>query len=142
MKVVIDTNQLVRLAARGPESPLAQHWSARHFNLLISLSTLTELRTVLARPEMQDYVSPILVAPFLDLIETRAIIAQPDLAAPKCRDPKDSALIATAVGGRADFLVTADPDLLDDPDLQRALAERNVRVVTVAEFLAHLETPS
>lgn len=142
MKVVIDTNELLRMAARGPQSPLAQHWSARRFDLLISLSTLTELRTVLARPETQDYVSPTLAAPFLGLIENRAIVAQPDLAAPTCRDPKDNALIATAVGGRADFLVTADPDLLDDPDLRRALAEKNVRVVTAAEFLAHLETSS
>lgn len=143
MRVVIDTNHLLRMAAAGERSPLMRHWRRQQtFDLLISLSTLTELRVVLARPETQKYVKLPVGEGFTALIEHEAIRVEPDLAAPTCRDPKDNALIAAAVGGRADFLVTADLDLLDDSDLRRALVERNVRVVTAAEFLASLETSS
>ena len=64
---------------------------------------------------------------------------QPDLGAPKCRDAQDSALIATAVGGRADYLVTADLDILDDAALRDALLLRGVQVSRAAEFVAVLE---
>ena len=137
-RTVIDTNELLRMAAGGERSQLAQHWRNRRLELLVSLSTLTELRTVLARPDIQRYFDPVVADEFLSLLERHATVVQPDLSAPACRDPGDTALIATAVGGRADFLVSADPDLLDDPDLIHALAKRGIRVVRAAEFLAHL----
>ncbi len=46
-----------------------------------------------------------------------------------CRDPKDDYLLAYAVVGRADYLVTGDKDLLDLKIIQ------GVRIVTVGEFL-------
>jgi putative PIN family toxin of toxin-antitoxin system len=138
MRAVIDTNGLLRMAAGGSRSQLAQLWRARRYDLLMSLSTLTELRTVLARPALQAYVPPAIGDQFLGLVETRAVFVQPNLAAPTCRDPQDSALIATAVGGRAAYLVSADPDILDDLSLGAALAERGVRVTTAAGFLSIL----
>jgi predicted nucleic acid-binding protein len=56
MRVVVDTNALLRMAAGGERSRLALHWRDRRIDLLMSLSTQTELRTVLARPEIQEYV--------------------------------------------------------------------------------------
>ena len=58
MRVVVDTNELLRMAAGGSLSRLAQRWRDRQYDLLMSLSTLTELRTVLARPEIQEYILP------------------------------------------------------------------------------------
>ncbi len=113
MRVVVDTNHLLRMAVGGEQSPLLWHWRRQTFDLLISLSTLTELGVVLTRPGIQKYVRPSVAAAFLKLVEREAIHVQPDLAAPTCRDPKDKALIAAAVGGQADFLVTSDPDLLE-----------------------------
>jgi predicted nucleic acid-binding protein len=71
-------------------------------------------------------------------VASRAIFVQPDLAAPTCRDPQDSAIIATAVGGRADYLVSADHDILDDPQLRETLAESGVQIATAAQFLSVL----
>ncbi len=138
MRAVIDTNTLLRLATGGQRSLLFRHWRARRFELLMSLATLTELRTVLARPDVQRYVPEPLGTAFAALVEQRAILVQPDLSAPTCRDPQDSALIATAVGGRADYLVTTDPDLLDDPGLIEALAGRGVRLLRPPVFLTQL----
>ena len=74
-------------------------------------------------------------AAFIQLLEKRAVFVQPDLTAPTCRDPKDTALIATAVGGRVDFLVTSDKDLLDDLILKEALLLHGIRVLPPHEFL-------
>ena len=140
IRAVIDTNELLRMAAGGARSQVAEAWHQKHFELIMSLGTLTELRTVLSRPAIQRYVGPTVAEQFLSLIEQRASFAQPNLAAPTCRDPGDAALIATAVGGRVDYLVTADLDLLDDPSLIVDLANRGVRVVHASDFLSHLQT--
>lgn len=137
-RAILDTNLLLRMAAGGERSLLLHRWQARHFDLIMSLATLTELRVVLARPEIQRYVPTLVGAQFLALIEQRAIFVQPDLSAPTCRDPQDTALLATAVGGQANFLATADPDLLDDPKLISDLAARNIKVVRADEFLENL----
>lgn len=52
------------------------------------------------------------------------------------RDPKDVHILAAALNGGADYLVTGDDDLLEhqnDPRLG------TLRIVTVARFLAILE---
>ena len=139
-RVVIDTNELLRMAAGGDRSQLLQSWHNHQFDLLMSLSTLTELRTVLSRANIQKYVPATVGDQFLDLVEASANFVQPDLSAPTCRDPGDSALIATAVGGQANYLISADPDLLDDSQLQAALAERGVHVIPAAQFVHILET--
>jgi predicted nucleic acid-binding protein len=45
-------------------------------------------------------------------------------------------VIATAVAAQAEFIVTADQDLLDDNMLRQNLAEYNLRVLWPIEFLA------
>jgi putative PIN family toxin of toxin-antitoxin system len=49
-----------------------------------------------------------------------------------CRDPKDDYLIATAIAGDADFIVSCDKDLTDLGSHGR------VRIVTAGEFLTEL----
>jgi uncharacterized protein len=142
IRATLDTNILLRMAAGGARSRLHQLWYAQRFDLLMSLATLTEFRTVAAYPQVQQYVPLSISRAFDDLLMARAVLVQPDLTAPTCRDPQDTALIATAVGGQADFLVTADADLLDDSNLIDALAQRNVQVVRTAEFIAAIDPRS
>jgi putative PIN family toxin of toxin-antitoxin system len=140
MRVVVDTNELLRMAAGGERSKFAQHWRHHRFDMLMSLSTLTELRTVLSRSKVQRYIPANVGDAFLGLVESRASFVQPDLSAPTCRDPQDSALIATAVGGQAEYLVSADPDILDDEVLREALVQRGVHIIRATEFLQILES--
>ena len=51
------------------------------------------------------------------------------------RDPKDVPVIAAAVAGRADAIVTGDRDLLDDDELRAWLSERGVAVLTPAQLV-------
>lgn len=134
LRVVFDTNVLLRMAAGAERSPLNRAWQQQQFVLLQSLTTLVEFRTVAMRPQVQRYLPAIVSQAFLVLLETASEIVQPDLRAPTCRDPKDTGLIATAVGGQADYLVTADRDLLDDPALIQALTQVGVRVIAPQSF--------
>lgn len=136
IRATLDTNILLRMATGGAGSQLNQLWHAHKFDLLLSLATLTEFRTVAAYPQVQQYVPLSISRAFDDLLVARAVLVQPDLTSLTCRDPQDTALIATAVGGQADFLITADHDLLDDPNLIDALVQRHVKVVRAAEFIA------
>jgi putative PIN family toxin of toxin-antitoxin system len=51
------------------------------------------------------------------------------------RDPRDAPVVAAAVAGRADAIVTGDADLLDDESLMSSLRERGIQVLTPAEFV-------
>jgi predicted nucleic acid-binding protein len=54
------------------------------------------------------------------------------------RDPGDAPVIAAAIRGRADAIVTGDADLLREQDLLAWLAERGVEVLSPAVFLERL----
>jgi uncharacterized protein len=54
------------------------------------------------------------------------------------RDPKDVPVVAAAVAGRADVIVTGDRDLLDDAELRAWLLERGVEVLSPAELVERL----
>ena len=56
-----------------------------------------------------------------------------------CRDPNDDGVIEAALRGGAAYLVTGDKDLAEER-IRELLALAGVRVVTVAKFLAELET--
>jgi len=58
------------------------------------------------------------------------------LSAPVCRDPDDDAILATAIAGRADLLVTGDKDLLVIGSYQ------GISIVTPADCLARLREPT
>jgi putative PIN family toxin of toxin-antitoxin system len=54
------------------------------------------------------------------------------------RDPDDAAVVAAAVAGRAEAIVTGDRDLLDDPELHAWLRERGIQVETPSSLVARL----
>lgn len=51
------------------------------------------------------------------------------------RDPSDAPVVASAVAGSAEAIVTGDRDLLDDGALREWLSDHGVRVLTAAELL-------
>jgi predicted nucleic acid-binding protein len=71
----------------------------------------------------------ILLAPLLPSVEVSL-----DL-----RDPDDAPVVASAVAGRADAIVTGDKDLLDDQELRIWLGERGVELFSVGELLDLLD---
>jgi putative PIN family toxin of toxin-antitoxin system len=137
-KAVIDTNEGIRAAARD-SNPVRQALTQEKFEWVTSEPLLTELAEVASRPRMQKYLPPERAGAFIRLLRRIAIIVKPAEDTPACRDPDDAPLIGTAIAGQSNYLVTSDSDLLDDPALQEALANRGTLVVTATRFLSEIE---
>ena len=111
MRVCLDTNVLVAaFATRGLCADVLRTVPAEH-DLVIGDVILAELRRVLSTkfkvpPDRRDAIDAVF-APF-------PLLPKPDRPATTAiRDPADRWVVATAVAGNADVLVTGDRDLLD-----------------------------
>jgi putative PIN family toxin of toxin-antitoxin system len=111
VRVFFDTNVLVSaFASRGICADLLRHVLVEH-DLVTGEIVLTELkRTLLKRIK----VPPKVVAEVEDLLRDHEVVAKPrrhlDLG---LRDPDDEWIVASAVAGKADALVTGDRDILE-----------------------------
>jgi len=140
IKAVIDTNLFISavMSAHGSPHRVLRALQDRTFLLVLSGQQLAELREVFTRPRLiarftlpQEQVDALFV-----LFETDAEIVHLVGSLPlHVRDPKDDRILATAIDGHADYLVTGDNDLLVLAGDQRL---GSLRIVTAAEFLAAL----
>ncbi len=137
-RIVIDTNQLIKMAAAEERSPLFTAWGNQKFMVVMSIELLTEFESVTARPSIARFLPSGRRKRFVALLHERAIFTTLTLNAPRCRDPKDDMVIATAIAGQAEFIITADSDLLNDTFLHQSLAQYNLRVVWPLDFLIKL----
>jgi putative PIN family toxin of toxin-antitoxin system len=110
MRLVLDTNVLIAaLIARGVCADLLEHCVLGH-TIVTSAVILTELRENLVgkfKYTTQEADEAV------DLLQSQSEIVTPeDLEQPVCRDPDDDQILGTAVGGKAECIVTGDKDLL------------------------------
>ena len=138
MRVVIDTNVLVSaLMSRGtPPQRITEHWYARRFEVVTSDVQIAELADVLSREHLQKYLRPGEADLLIEVLErqTRRAVNLPELDLSP--DPDDNLILATAVAGGADYLVTGDKrDLLSLDDTA------GIPVVTARDFLTLLDAP-
>ena len=110
MKVFLDTNVLISaFAARGLCADLMRLLLAEH-EVLTGEVNLTELRRIL----VQRFKAPKAQADLVeDLLRDQSVVPKPSvLLSLKVRDPDDAWVLASAVSGGAELLVTGDQDLL------------------------------
>lgn len=110
MRVVLDTNVLIAaFIARGVCSDLLEHCVRRH-TLVTSDFILTEFRgTLTSKFKFTDDEAGSAAA----LLLSRMDMVKPNaLPAPVCRDRDDDTVLATAMTGNCDCIVTGDKDLL------------------------------
>lgn len=111
MRVFLDTNVLVSaFASRGLCADVVRHILAEH-ELLTGEVNIVELRRVL-RDRIK--VPPPTIAAIEQLLRDQVIVPKP--AEPHqlpIRDADDKWVLASAVAGDADVLVTGDADLLE-----------------------------
>ncbi len=140
LRVVIDINVFVSSVIRRSSRLLAE-WQRGTFLLLISQVQLEELEDVLRREEIYARYN-IPQEEREELIEllrvnTRRIPISQQLPV-HVRDPEDEMILATALAGDADYIITRDDDLLvlnQHPNLPASL-----QIVGIEEFLAQLGT--
>ena len=111
MRVFLDTNVLAAaFATRGVCADLVRYLLAEH-EVIAGDVVLDELRKVLAR---RFKLPAGTIQEILDLLRTLEVVAKPEAPTSiPVRDADDAWVLASAIAGRADVLVTGDRDLLD-----------------------------
>ena len=119
MRIVLDTNQLVRALARPPDlATFVMAWAAGRFKVVCSAELLDEYEQVLSQAYIHMLIYPESLRAFRNYLVDMIELVQLDPFASICRDPSDDKVIATAIQGQADFLLTADEDILAHEVLQ------------------------
>ena len=138
IRAVVDANTLISriIPPLGAPAQIMHHWRRGDLLLLTSPALLDELRRVLEYPRIAERLGwpEEQRRQFVESFETLTLTTPGMLRLPGVtRDPKDDPVVACAVEGEAEFIVSGDRDLLVLGTYQQ------VRVVTPREFLALLE---
>jgi len=141
MRAVVDTNELLRMAAALDRSQMFTAWMNRRFELVMSDALFSEFQQVCARPFARRMLRVVYLRRFVESLRDRSIWVVPadDPDMPHCRDAKDDMVIATAIATRADFIVTNDGDLHELPLAVRLRDEYGIRVVWPQEFMKAIQ---
>jgi putative PIN family toxin of toxin-antitoxin system len=139
MRVLLDTNILVSylLLPRGPIQTVVDAAISGAYELLMPEELLDELtQTIAARDSLRNRIPSDLLIEFINelkIISTEIPIIDVEIQ-PITKDPKDDFLLAYALAGEADILVSGDDDLLV---LGRV---DNLSFLSPADFARLLET--
>jgi hypothetical protein len=132
VRLVIDTNILI--SALLVEASLSAHlivlWRQGRFDLLTSAAQLDELMRVTRYPKIRERLAPALAGRLINELRDIAIVLKNLPTVTVCQDHYDNYLLAMAVAGAADFLVTGDKR-----DLLGLKLYEGAKIMTVRDFL-------
>ena len=135
MLVVLDTGILIAalITKDSPPGQIYQAWRKRKFELITSEWQLSELRRVSRYPKLRRYLIPSEAGNMINGLRYQAVVLTDLPTMDVSQDPDDNPVLAMAVAGAADFLVSGDKrDLL-------ALGHvDNTEIVTARDFLNKL----
>lgn len=138
IRIVLDTNLLVSylITHRPPIATLVDEHLAREDVVLVTApALLEELDRVLRYPKLQRYYTDEERTRFVALVAALSEVVELPEPIPRiCRDPDDDRVIACAVVGQADAIVSGDQDLLA---LERV---GDIPILTAANVLAFVES--
>ncbi len=135
MRVVLDTNVLFSalISPHGAPDAIYRAWRSARFELVTSQMQLDEIRRASRYPKFQTVLQPAQVGTMVNNLQ-RAVILEHLTNEVEADDPDDAFLLAMALAGDADYLVTGDrrAGLLQRGHIQRT------RIVTPAVFCAEM----
>ncbi|MXY40610.1 MAG: putative toxin-antitoxin system toxin component, PIN family [Rhodospirillaceae bacterium] len=110
MRVVLDTNILIgALITRDtPPDRLYRAWLRGEIELVTSTAQLVEIADVIARPRLQRFLDPDEAGAIIANIGARALVLDAPPAANLSPDPDDNPILAAAIAGKADLIVSGD----------------------------------
>jgi len=137
-RIVVDTNVLLSgiFFEKGNEAQVLKLILGDRVGLLASLETLEELRETLTRPKFHLMSSESLTI-FQIILGKSEVILNINEAEVKCRDRDDQKFLDCAHTGRADYLVTGDPDLLDIRQVGPTRILRAAQLIRDLKALSH-----
>lgn len=133
LRAVLDANVYASAYVRpeGPPGQIVERFLPEAaFDVILSTAVVDEVLRALAYPKVRKSarakVEPELW--FEDIVMLAEFVTDRHIGVVS-RDPDDDKYIAAAIEGRASFVVSGDPDLLDIKELQ------GVRIVSPRAFL-------
>ncbi len=140
LRVVIDTNIWIRVLLRGRITlPILEAFNQNKFQLVMSQYLFDELHEVWNRPRLYKRIDYRQAIQLEAQLKYRADWFEVVTVPPHCRDPKDLPVLATAIDGSADIIVSGDDDLRADDLLRAMMATQGVQLLGVTSFLRRLE---
>ena len=135
MRVVLDTGVLIAalITSDTPPDLVYQAWRKKRFELVTSEWQLAEFRRVSRHPKLRRFLRPSEAGNLVNGLRHRALVIKRLPEVELSPDPNDNPLLATALAGKADFLVTGDKRGL----LALKKVERT-RILTARQFLKTL----
>ena len=138
-RLVVDTNLWIRALLGGPITlPVLEAWRAGKFTVLISQPLLDELEAVSQRPRLSQRIDSVQARALVEQLHWRGQWVEATAVPPRCRDPKDHPVLATAISGQADAIVSGDGDLRADDELRQQMLKLGVKIWGVETLLAEL----
>lgn len=137
-RVVLDTNLFVSslLVRQGRPAQVLAAWRERRFVLVTSPAIIAEVRSTLTYPPIRRKyrLTADLIDGLVGLLEHDALIVPgtADVSGAIAEDPGDEIILACALDGRADCIVSGDRHLLDLGTYQ------GIAILTPHEFLVRL----
>ncbi len=110
MRILLDTNIIVAgfLSPKGPPGRLVRAWLQGRFELVTSQQQLDELARVLAYEHLRSRIDPVQAQEFLENVDVLAVMATDLPTIELSPDPADNVILATAVAGQAELVVSGD----------------------------------
>ena len=135
MRIVLDTNILVSALISGEGTPgqVLARLRRERITLVTSRFQIDELRDVLAREKLKPYIRPEEADDLIFHLEAVAMVVAelPDVNLSP--DPKDNPILATALTGQADMVVSGDKG-----DMLALRRIEGIPIVTAYEALERL----
>ena len=136
MRVVLDTGILIAalITAGTPPDQVYQAWRKKRFTLVASVWQLEEFRRASRYERVKKFLKPSEAGDLVNGLKRHATVLKELPDVDLSQDPQDNPVLAMAIAGEADYLVTGDRRGL--LSLKRVGA---TRIVTAAEFLKVLK---
>ena len=139
-RVVFDTNIWIRILLRGRVTlPILAAFNDHKFQLLMSQPLLDEFHDVWNRPRLKQRIDENQAIRLEQQLKYRSIWVEATTIPPNCRDIKDLPILATAIDGEANLIVSGDDDLRADDTLRLEMEAYGIRLLGVNSFLECLE---
>jgi putative PIN family toxin of toxin-antitoxin system len=125
--------------SHGPSYEILEAWRRNEFILLTSKAIMKEVGRVLRYPRIQKkyHLSEMQISQVINSLNKYAVVT---LGALKLKvikeDPPDNEVLACAVEGKADFIVSGDADL------RRLSIYRGIRIIEATEFVKRILHPN
>jgi len=135
MRVVLDTGVLIAalITSNTPPDRIYRAWRKGRFKLITSEWQLDEFRRVSRYPKLRTYIKPAEAGHLVNGLRLHANVLPSLPKVDLSQDPDDNPILAMAIAGQADYLVSGDKrDLLS---LGRVY---ETPIVTAAVFLREL----